>query len=74
MKSKILSSGYLSSAIKRVGYLEKVDMVGRGHRHRHFQKALLHLYNSYFSYLTLFLQQSSLPDPGIDLFIALIHL
>ena len=39
-----------------------------------FSKGLLHLYNSYFSYLTLYLQQSSPPDPGVDLFIALIHL
>ena len=51
------------------GVVGKVDTIGRGHRHgghrhRHFQKALLHLYNSYFSYLTLFLQQPSLPDPG----------
>ena len=33
-----------------------------------------YIYISYFSYLTLFLQQSSPPDPGVDLFIALIHL
>ena len=53
-------------------------MVGRGHGRRHghgnCQKTLLHLYNNYFSYLMLFLQQSSLPVPGVDLFIALIHL
>ena len=39
-----------------------------------FKKHFLHLCNSYFSYLTLFLQQSSLRDPGVDPFIALIHL
>ena len=43
-------------------------------RHGHFQKAFLHLYNSYFSYLTLFVQQHSLPDPGVDLVIARIHI
>ena len=35
---------------------------------------LLHLQNSYFSYLTLFLLQHSLPDPDVDLVIALIHI
>ena len=45
------------------GYLEKADMVGCVHGY--FQKALLHLYNSNFSYLMLLLQQSSFPDPGI---------
>ena len=33
-----------------------------------------YIYNSYFSYLTLFLQQSLLPDLGVNLVIVLIHL
>ena len=50
-------------------------MVRRGHGHgcghRKFQNTLSHLHNTYFSYLTLLLQQYSLPNPVIDPFIAL---
>ena len=41
---------------------------------RTFLKSTFTLYNNYFSYLMLLLQQSSLPDPGVDLVIALIHI
>ena len=56
-----------------------IQVVGKGGygrtqtRTQTFSKAFLHLYNSFFSYLTL-LQQHSLPDPGVDLVIALIHI
>ena len=64
----------MCSSLEGRRVVEKADTIGHGHGHGHFQKALLHLYNGYFSYLKLFLQQSLLPEPGIDLVIVLIHL
>ena len=58
--------------------MEKADMVGRGYGHgrgyEQFQCIHLHLHNTYFSYLTLLLQQNSLPNRVVDPFIAFIHL
>ena len=34
---------------------------------RRIENTLLHLHNTYFSYLTWFLQQYSFPNPGVDL-------
>ena len=36
--------------------------------HGQFQNTHLHLHNTYFSYLILFLQQYSLPNSGVDLY------
>ena len=44
---------HFTAAIRVVG--KGRYMIGRGHGNRQFQKALLHLHNSYFLYLTLFL-------------------
>ena len=47
------------------GQLEKADMFR--HRHKPFYNVLLHLYNSIYSYLVLFIRQSSPPNPDVNL-------
>ena len=51
----------------------KVDMVGHADTNT-ILKYTLHLHNTNFSYLALFLQQHSLPDSGVDIVIVFIHL
>ena len=57
--------------------MDKANMVrhahGLGHGHDHRQYTL-HLHNTNFSYLTLLLQQHSLPYSGVNNVIVLIHL
>ena len=57
-----------------------MSQVGEGGKDRHDGvdmdsfKTYLHLRKTYFLLLMLFLQQYSLPNPGVDLFIVVIHL